>query len=265
MTVLIAADKSILGADAQWVSAAVILVVTLIAAKLVDVFLSRSANRVSSVRDSEPLSKSTVTRLRLIHRLVVIAVVLIGVFLALAQIDALKPLGTALLASSAVLGVVLGIAARAVLGNSLSGMMIATVQPYRIGDVIEWQDRRGRVEDITLTYTFLRLPSGHRLVIPNEQIATTAVENYTIAGAVVDADAVIEVLPERAVAALKLLREKLPDSTVQMGACAVGSIELSVSFSTDAGHEATQRFATREQVVAILSDAGMLDAPLPAS
>lgn len=260
---LIAAKQTLLDANAQWISAAAILIMTLIAAKLVDIFLSRSANRVSSVRDSEPLSKSTVTRLRIIHRLIVLAVVLIGVFLALAQIDALKSLGTALLASSAVIGVVLGIAARPVLGNSISGMMIATVQPYRIGDVIEWQEKRGRVEDVTLTYTRLRLPSGHRLVIPNEQIATTPVENYTIAGAVVDADATVEVIPERAVGALKLLREKLPDATTQMGACEVDRVELTVSFSTDAGHEATRRFATREQVVAILSDAGMLDAPSP--
>lgn len=259
---LIAAKESFLDENSQWISAAVIIVVTLIAAKLVDVLLSRSANRVSSVRDSEPLSKSTVTRLRIIHRLIVMAVVLVGVFLALAQIDALKPLGTALLASSAVLGVVLGIAARAVLGNSISGMMIATVQPYRIGDVIEWQGERGRVEDITLTYTFVRLPSGHRLVVPNEQIATSPVENYTIAGTLVDAEATVEVLPERAVPALKLLREKLDDVTVQIGVVAVDRAELVVSFSSDAGHEATQRIATREQVVAILSDAGMLDAPL---
>lgn len=255
---LIAAKESFLDANSQWIGAAVILVVTLAAAKLVDVFLTRSANRVSSVRDSEPLSKATVTRLRLIHRLIVMGVVLIGVFLALAQIDALKPLGTALLASSAVIGVVVGLASRAVLGNSVAGMMLATVQPFRIGDVIEWQDSRGRVEDITLTYTWLRLPSGHRLVIPNEQIATTPVENYTIAGSMVDADASVQVAPENAVAALKLLRERLEDATVQFGECEVDRFEITVSFSTNAGHEATQRFATREQVVAILSDADML-------
>ena len=241
-----------------------IVFVTLILAKLVDVFLTHSANRVTSVRDSEPLSKTTVTRLRIIHRLIVLGVIALGVFLALAQIDALKPLGTALLASSAVIGLLLGVAARPVLGNAIAGTMIATVQPYRIGDVIEWQERRGRVEDITLTYTFLRLPSGHRLVIPNEQIATSAVENYTIAGAVVDADATIEVLPDRAIPAMQLLREKLPEATTQLGTCQVDRIALTVSFSTDAGHEATKRFATREQVVALLSDAGMLDSPLQA-
>ncbi|MBJ7331752.1 MAG: mechanosensitive ion channel [Solirubrobacteraceae bacterium] len=257
---LILAKQSFLDANAQWISTIVILVVTLVVAKLIDIFLTRSASRVTSVRDAEPLSKGAVTRLRLIHRLIVLAVVLFGIFVALSQIDALQSLGTALLASSAVIGVALGIAARAVLANAVSGMMLATVQPFRIGDVIEWQDKRGRVEDITLSYTFVRLPSGHRLVIPNDAIATSAIENYTIAGSVVDADASIQVSPDKATPAIKLLREKLEDATVSLGECEVDRFEILVSFSTTAGHEATQRFATREQVVAILSDAGMLSA-----
>ncbi|MGH2958318.1 MAG: mechanosensitive ion channel family protein [Solirubrobacterales bacterium] len=262
---LIIAKETFVEANSQWISALAIIVVALIAAKLVDMFLQRSSMRVSSVRDSEPLSKSAVTRLRLVRRLIVLSIALLGIFLALAQIDALKPLGTALLASSAVIGVAVGLASRAVLANAVSGMMLATVQPFRIGDVIEWQDNRGRVEDITLTYTFVRLPSGHRLVIPNEAIATTPLENYTIAGTVVDADASIQVAPAKATSALVLLREKLDDATVSLGECEVDRSEILVSFSTTAGHEATQRLATREQVVAILSDAGMLDGPSQAA
>lgn len=262
---LIIAKESFIDANSQWISAIAIVVVALIAAKLVDKFLQRSAMRVTSVRDSEPLSQSAVTRLQLVRRLIVASIGLIGIFLALAQIDALKPLGTALLASSAVVGVAVGLASRAVLANAVSGMMLATVQPFRIGDVIEWQDNRGRVEDITLTYTFVRLPSGHRLVIPNEAIATTPLENYTIAGTVVDADASIQVAPDKATPALQLLRDKLDDATVSLGECEVDRFEILVSFSTTAGHEATQRLATREQVVAILSDAGMLDGPFQAA
>lgn len=255
---LIAAKESFLEANSELVSAIATIIVTLIVAKLVDVFLTRSAGRVSSARDTEPMSQSMLTRLRIIHRLIVLSVILLGTFLALAQIEALRSLGTTLLASSAVIGVLLGVASRGVLGNAIAGVMIATVQPYRIGDVVEWGEKRGRVEDITLTYTFLRLPSGHRLMIPNEQIATTPVENYTIAGSVVDAAASVEVAPERAAAALTLLREKLDDATVHFGACLVDRFEIQIAFSTLAGHEATQRIHTREEVVAILSDAGML-------
>ncbi len=155
-----------------------------------------------------------------------LAVVLIGVFLALAQIDALQSLGTALLASSAVIGVALGIAARAVLANAVSGMMLATVQPFRIGDVIEWQDNRGRVEDITLSYTFVRLPSGHRLVIPNEAIATTRDRElhdrrHGRRRRRLDPGA----RPNRRRPRSKLLREKLDSATVSLGECEVDRIE----------------------------------------
>lgn len=255
---LIAATDSFFESNSEWITALVIIGITLLFAKLIDIFLTRSWKRLEATPGNQPLSKSAVTRLRLMRRLVVLAVVLIGVFIALAQIDQLRSLGTALLASSAVVAVALGVASRAVLGNAVAGMMLASVQPIRIGDVIEWQEKRGRVEDITLTYTFVRLPSGHRLVIPNELMATSAVENYTIAGAVVDAEASIEVSPARAVKALTLLREKMADATVQFGTCEVDRFEIKIAFSTTAGHEATQRFSTREQAVAILSDAGIL-------
>lgn len=258
---LIAAKESFIDANSQWLGALATFVGALIVAKIVDVLLVHTTRRISSERSSEPLSKSAITRLRLVRRLIVLAIVMVGAFIALSQIDALKPLGTALLASSAVVGVALGLASRAVLANGVAGMMLATVQPFRVGDVIEWQEKRGLVEDITLTYTFVRLPSGHRLVIPNELIATSSVENYTIAGTVVDAEASVEVAPEKAVGALTLLREKLADATVQFGACEVDRFEIKIAFSTTAGHEATQRFTTREQVVAILTDAGMLKTP----
>jgi hypothetical protein len=98
-------------------------------------------------------------------------------------------------------------------------------------------------------------------VIPNDLIATSALENYTISGTVVEGDAVIEVAPKNATAAIKLLREKLDSATVGLGECKVHSAEVVVSFSAAAGHEVTQRIETREQVVAILSDADMLEGP----
>lgn len=257
---LIAAEKPLLDPGSHWVAAVVIVIITLVLARLVNSLMLRSANRLASSEGrTEPLSQSTVTRLRLLRRLIVVFIVLIGCFIALSQFEEFKTLSTALLASSAVLGVAIGWASRAVLANGVAGMMLAAVQPFRIGDVIEWQDKRGRVEDITLTYTFLRLPSGHRLVIPNELIATTPVENYTIAGTVVDAEATVQVRPAKAIEALQLLRERLDGASVQFGACEADSYEIRIGFSTSAGHEATERFATREQVVAILSDAGILD------
>lgn len=246
---------------ADVINAVAIFAATLAVAKLVDRLIKRNATRVTGKVVRDELSQSAVTRLRLLRRLLAALIVVVGLALALEQIDALKTVSNLLLASSAVVGIAVGLAARGTLANGVAGVMLATVQPFRIGDVIEWNGSRGRVEDITLTYTFIRLPSGHRLVVPNDTIATTPVENYTIAGGSVDADASVWVSPRRANTALSLLRESMPEVDVHLGECHYEGIELKLGFTTDAHEEATRRIAMREQAVGLLGDAGMLDAP----
>lgn len=263
MTPLLATTQDFIDGNSDWLTALAFLVGAVIVAKVVDLYVGRSVGRVTSRVRGDELSKAAVTRLRLLRRLLSVTIILIGLGLALSQINALQPLATTILASSAVIGVAVGLASRAVLANGVSGLMLASAQPFRIGDVIEWNGSRGRVEDLTLTYTFIRLPSGHQLIVPNEAIATSSVENFTIAGAAVDADASVWVQPQRATGALELLREKLDETDVNLGECEADRIELKLGFTVTAQEEANRRFATREQAVAILSDAGMLDS-LPA-
>ncbi|MFY9264117.1 MAG: mechanosensitive ion channel domain-containing protein [Solirubrobacterales bacterium] len=243
------------------INATATLLAALVIAKLVDRFVSRSGMSAARKVAKDDLSRATVTRLRLIRRLVFAVIVLVGLGLALSQISALKPLANALLASSAVLGIAVGLGARGMLANGVAGIMIASVQPFRIGDVIQWEGHHGLVEDITLTYTFVRLPSGHRLVVPNEAIASSPLENYTITGSAVDTDASVWVVPPRATASLALLRDRMGDFEINIGECEQHRIELKIGFSTSAEQEARRRIAAREQAVRLLSDAGMLEAP----
>ena len=245
--------------NSDWISALAIFVAAIVIAKVVDLLVARNARSVTARLPGDELSQAAVTRLRLMRRLLSVAIVLIGLGLALAQIAALKPLAATLLASSAIVGVAVGLAARGVLANGVAGMMLATVQPFRIGDVIEWDGNRGRVEDITLSYTFVRLASGHRLVVPNESIATSPLENFSIGGVAIDAETSVWVQPPRALGALKLLRDKLNEIEVHLGACEHDRIELTLGFKTSAQQEVAKRVAAREQAVAILADADMLD------
>lgn len=247
-----------LARNADWINAAIILVGFLLLAKLADLLIRRKGMSMAGSVVRGELSQMAVTRLRVVRRLITATIIVIGVALALSQIDALAPLGTTILASSAVLGIVVGFAARPALANGVAGLMLATVQPFRIGDVIEWDGNRGKVEDLTLTYTFVRLPSGHRLVVPNEQIASSPLENYTIAGRDVEATAKVWVRPTQAVPALTLLRDKLPEMQSAPGACEADRVELNVSFHSDAEGEVARTTAVREQVLGILASAGML-------
>jgi small-conductance mechanosensitive channel len=126
------------------------------------------------------LSPTASTRLRLVRRLVYVAIIVIGVMLALVQFPAVKRVATGVLASSAVLGLVIGFAARQTLANGVAGILLAITQPIRIGDLITFEGETGTVEDIRLTYTYVRAGDGRRIVIPNERLAQNTVENHTI-------------------------------------------------------------------------------------
>ena len=74
----------------------------------------------------------------------------------------------------------MGFAARATLANAIAGILLAITQPIRIGDLVTFEDKTGAVEDVRLSYTYIRLDNGHRLIVPNERLAQSSVENFTI-------------------------------------------------------------------------------------
>jgi small-conductance mechanosensitive channel len=134
----------------------VVVLVTLIAARLVDRRLAR--------RDLPP---ATVTRYRVLRRSVLTLIMFIGVFSALLVIPQVRAVAAGILASSAVIGIVVGFAAQRTIGNFIAGLLIAFAQPSRLGDQIAIEDLSGVVEEIGLTYTFIRTRDNDRLVIPN--------------------------------------------------------------------------------------------------
>jgi small-conductance mechanosensitive channel len=122
----------------------------------------------------------TATRLRLVRRLIFATIIVIGIGLAAAQIPSISKLATGILASSAVLGLVVGFAARQTLANAIAGILLAITQPIRIGDLVTFEDETGEVEDVKLTYTYIRLDDGRRLIVPNERLAQSSILNHTI-------------------------------------------------------------------------------------
>jgi small-conductance mechanosensitive channel len=107
-------------------------------------------------------------------------IVFIGVLSALLVIPQVAKVAGGILASSAVLGLVIGFASQRTIGNAVAGILIAFSQPLRLGDLVAIDGTEGVVEEIALTYTFIRTKDGARLVIPNEKLASDTIVNYTI-------------------------------------------------------------------------------------
>src|ERR687885_1421716 len=141
--------------------------------------IARRGARLAQAIPGE-LSPTTSTRLRLVRRLVYVGIVVLGIAFALIQFPAIKRVATGVLASSAVLGLVVGFAARQTLANAVAGLLLAITQPIRIGDLITFEGETGTVEDVRLTYTYVKSDDGRRIIIPNERLAQNTVENHTI-------------------------------------------------------------------------------------
>jgi small-conductance mechanosensitive channel len=127
------------------------------------------------------VSRTTRTRLRILRRLALVAILLVVAMLALSQFTELKRLAAGVLASTALVVAVVGFAAQRTLANMIAGIQIAVSQPIRIGDRISFEERDGRVTDITLSYTYLDPGDGSSIVIPNQLLVEGTVHNHSTA------------------------------------------------------------------------------------
>jgi small-conductance mechanosensitive channel len=127
-----------------------------------------------------PLPPGAETRYRVLRRTISVSILLVGLFSALLVVPQVRAVAGGLLASSAVLGVIIGFASQRTLGNFVAGLLIAMTQPVRLGDRVTYEGQDGIVEEINLTYTFIRVDDGARLVVPNEKLASDTIRNSTI-------------------------------------------------------------------------------------
>ncbi len=91
----------------------------------------------------------------------------------------IRALGTTLLASAGVAGIVIGIAARPLFENLVAGVQLALTQPIRIDDVVVVEKQFGRIEEIHTTYVVVRLWDLRRMVLPLTYFIDTPFENWT--------------------------------------------------------------------------------------
>jgi len=85
---------------------------------------------------------------------------------------------TPVLATSAVVGAVVGLALQDTLGNLFSGIAIHLDAPFRVGDWIKVADSEGRIEQISWRSVRLRTWNRDVVTIPNNEVAQHAVVNY---------------------------------------------------------------------------------------
>ena len=106
------------------------------------------------------------TRLAVLFRVLTAIVIVITAAAMLMTFPEVRAIGTSLLASAGIAGVVLGIAARPGLEGLMAGLHVAVTEPFHLDDLVVVEGEQGRVEEITSTYVVLLLWDRRRVVVP---------------------------------------------------------------------------------------------------
>jgi small-conductance mechanosensitive channel len=122
------------------------------------------------------------TQIDVITRLINIIVIVIAIGAILMTFPRVRQLGTSLLASAGIAGIVVGLAARPMLSNIIAGLQIALAEPIRLDDVVIVAGEWGRIEEITSTYVVVRIWDERRLIVPLTHFLEQPFQNWTREG-----------------------------------------------------------------------------------
>jgi small-conductance mechanosensitive channel len=147
-------------------------------------FVLRWAMRRAFARWQRRLGPESAARQRTLYsvleRILLALVVLIALWNVLSTFEATAEIARAILASSAAIAILAGVALSTPLGNMGAGLLVAIAQPVRLGDRVTIGETTGFVEEITLIYTVLVTDDNRHVYVPNTQLTATPIVNRTI-------------------------------------------------------------------------------------
>lgn len=89
---------------------------------------------------------------------------------------------TSFIAIFSALAFAVGLALQGNLANFASGVLILVFKFYKVGDFVKAAGELGVVKEIQIFHTVLQALDNRLIIIPNGQITSNAIENYTIQG-----------------------------------------------------------------------------------
>lgn len=157
------------------VIAAIAWVVILLASVFGDIIYSRYRMDIADNLAARRIR----TQIAVLQRIVSIIVIVIAVGFMLMTIPPIRQLGTSLLASAGIAGLVVGVAMRPTLSSIIAGLQIALTQPIRIEDVVIVDGEYGWIEEILTTYVVVRTWDLRRLIVPLSYFIEHVFQNWT--------------------------------------------------------------------------------------
>jgi small-conductance mechanosensitive channel len=119
------------------------------------------------------------TQIAVLRRIFTLLVIVITAAIILMTFPAIHQLGTSLLASAGIAGIIVGMAMKSTLSSLIAGLQIALTQPIRIDDVVIVAGEWGWIEEILTTYVVVRTWDLRRLVVPLSYFIENVFQNWT--------------------------------------------------------------------------------------
>ncbi|MFC5578005.1 mechanosensitive ion channel family protein [Lysobacter niabensis] len=130
---------------------------------------ARLASRALATAQVEATAAQFLARLAYVLLLVVLALAILQLFFGVQPASMFAVLGAA--------GLAVGLALKDSLSNVASGVMLVTLKPFRVGDVVEIAAQTGKVETITIFQTRLRGADNQTVSLPNSLITAAPIIN----------------------------------------------------------------------------------------
>ena len=151
--------------------ALIIVIVGLFAARIIANFFGK---RIFGRMDDPLMGRFLVTTLKIL--------VIIGAVLLALRAAGLSGIATALFSALGASAVILGFAFRDIGENFISGIILAFNRPFGVNDTIKVVDHFGKVKSLQFRYTHIKTFDGKDVYIPNSDVLTQPVQNYTADG-----------------------------------------------------------------------------------
>ncbi|MAN25889.1 MULTISPECIES: mechanosensitive ion channel family protein [Mesonia] len=118
---------------------------------------------------------------RFLAQAIKIILILISIMIAL-EVAGLSRIAAGILTAAGGAAIILGFAFQDIGKNFLAGIILAFNRPFRINDTIKIDTMFGKVKALNFRYTHIKTTDGRDIYIPNSDVLTKPVENYTADG-----------------------------------------------------------------------------------
>lgn len=170
-TIFVEAWNGFLEAIPGLILALIIVIVGLFAARAIARFFG---SKILGRMEDPLMGRFLVTTLKVL--------IIIGAILLALRAAGLGGIATALFSALGASAIILGFAFRDIGENFISGIILAFNRPFNVNDTIRVVDHFGKVKSLQFRYTHIKTFDGKDVYIPNSDVLTQPVQNYTADG-----------------------------------------------------------------------------------